>query len=209
MRSTTQSLLGGASRLILLAALVPVATAQNCPFLGPSYPANTDRTAPAFVSAGAAFDKILADSFASGKFTANDTAFAIQVFAADSPKTPIYSTYHTSTAPLVGQNKTVAVGPDSVFRVYSLSKLISVYTILAKLGDKYWDEPVSKYIPEFANLQGGNPVYDADWDQITVGSLASLMSGVGRDCESSLSLFKRKRSRILVLTQGNQNRRLR
>lgn len=174
---------------MLVGALAALSTAQNCPFLGPSYPPVTDRAAPAFVSAGAAFDKILADAFASGKFTANDTGYAVQVFSADS-KTPIYSTYRNPTAPLQGNTtKPVTIGPDTVFRMYSLSKLITVYTVLAKLGEKYWDEPVSKYIPEFANMQGGNPVYDADWNQITLGSLASLMSGVGRDCEFFLFSF--------------------
>lgn len=168
---------------MLVGALAALSTAQNCPFLGPSYPPITDRSAPAFISAGVAFDKMLTDAFASGKFTANDTAYAVQVFSADS-KTPIYSTYHTPTPPMQGNaSKPVTVGPDTVFRMYSVSKLITVYTTLAKLGEKYWHEPVSKYIPEFANLQEGNPVYDADWGQITLGSLASLMSGVGRDCE--------------------------
>jgi len=167
---------------LLLATFAGLTTAQNCPYLGPAYPAPASIDAPAFVSASTAFDKALADALASGKIPGAATSYAIQVYSPVSKK-PIYASYHTPTT-ISNRTRTTAVGPDTVFRVHSISKLITVYTILAKLGEKYWDEPVAKYVPEFARLQGGNPAYDADWQEITLGSLASLMSGIGRDCES-------------------------
>jgi CubicO group peptidase (beta-lactamase class C family) len=168
----------------LLAVLASLSTAQNCPYLGPAYPPATSIEAPAFASASTAFDKALADAIASGKITGSTTSYAIQVYSGSSKK-PIYASYHSPTVISNGTRATT-VGPDTVFRAHSISKLITVYTILTKLGDKYWDEPVAKYVPEFSHLSGGNPAYDADWEEITLGSLASLMSGIGRDCETTL-----------------------
>ncbi|KAK5661150.1 hypothetical protein OQA88_11041 [Cercophora sp. LCS_1] len=161
------------SSLVLVAAsLSGRAGAQNCPFLGPAYPYPTDAAAPAFVSAGNAFDAALKSAVAEARIPGNSTFYAIQVYTPSSKKL-IYETYYSPT--------TQKIGPDTVFRVHSISKLITVYTIISKLGDKYWDEPVAKYIPELARLQSGNPAYDVIWDDVTIGSLASLMSGVGRD----------------------------
>jgi CubicO group peptidase (beta-lactamase class C family) len=158
--------------------------AQNCPFLGPAYPPATNITAPAFVSTGKTFEAALASALAEGKMAGNDTFWAVQVYTLGSKK-PIYETYHSATIQkdTNATNPAKVVGPDTVFRVYSISKLITVYAILAKVGDKYWDEPVAKYIPELSRLQPGNPVREVRWDEVTIGSLASLMSGVGRDCE--------------------------
>jgi len=166
---------------LFLAALAGVSTAQNCPFLGPAYPPATSADAPAFVSASSAFDKGLADALSSVKVSGATTSFAIQVYSA-SAKKPIYASYHTPTIVSNG-TKATNVDPDTILRDHSISKLLTVYTILTKLGDKYWDEPVAKFVSEIAHLSGGNPVYDADWREVTLGSLASFMSGVGRDCE--------------------------
>ena len=165
------------SGLLVASLAVGLSAAQNCPFLGPAYPPATAIDAPAFVSASAALDKALADAVSNG----TTTRFAIQVYSSSNKK-PIYASYHTPT--ISNGTSSVAVGPDTVFRAHSISKLVTVYAILTKLGDKYWDEPVSKYVPEISHLSGGNPAYDADWEEITLGSLASSMSGVGRDCET-------------------------
>lgn len=170
--------------LLWVGLLAGLGSAQNCPFIGPAYPAANNASSPAFTSAAAAFDKLLAEALATGQMTANSTYYAVQVFSSTSKK-PLYETYHTPTIRTVqniSQIGTSKVGPDTIFRIHSLSKVVTVYTALSKLGDKYWDEPVSKFIPEFSGLQRGDGVYDVDWDEVTLGSLGSLMSGIGRDC---------------------------
>ena len=136
---------------LVAASLSGLARAQNCPYLGPAYPYPTDVAAPAFAAAANAFDASLKSAVAEARIAGNSTFYAIQVYTPTSKKL-IYETYHSPT--------TQKVGPDTVFRLHSISKLITVYAILAKLGDKYWDEPVTKYIPELARLQRGNPAYD-------------------------------------------------
>lgn len=48
-----------------------------------------------------------------------------------------------------------ALAPDSIFRIYSMTKPITsvAFMMLVEEGRVMLDEPVSKYIPEFANLQ--------------------------------------------------------
>jgi CubicO group peptidase (beta-lactamase class C family) len=173
--------------VLLLAAVTSLGSAQNCPLIGPAYPAATDVVSPTFTSAKAAMDKALAQALTDGQVNGSSTYYSLQVFTPFSRNT-IYEAYHTAS------NQTgsspVTVGPDTVFRIFSISKVISVYATLAALGDKYWNEPVVKYVPELEaalKMQGRNAVDDADWNEITLGSLSSLMSGLGRDCAYPLS----------------------
>lgn len=127
---------------LLLAFLASLSAAQNCPYLGPAYPLSMNVNTPAFASASAAFDEALADALASGKIAGDTTFYAIQVYT-PSLKKPIHASYHTP-ATLGNGTRDTPVGPDTIFRVHSISKLITVYTILTKLGDKYRDDPVVK-----------------------------------------------------------------
>lgn len=54
----------------------------------------------------------------------------------------------------------------------------------------HWDHPVTKYLPELRDRQQKlSPYADAisapDWDSMTIGSLASHLSGLGADRKSS------------------------
>lgn len=154
-------------QLVLLGALAGLGLAQDCPILGPAYP---ELTSPGlFGAAKTAINDEITKALASGQLD-NGTFFGVQVFSRNSDKT-LYERYHGP-----------AVGPDTLYRIASISKVVSVYTTLAELGDKYWGEPVTKYIPELAKLKVKNPIYDTDWSQVTLGALASHMGGISRDC---------------------------
>lgn len=156
--------------LALLGALAGVGLGQDCPILGPAYPEVTSPgSSTAFTAAKTAFESEISKALASGQLD-NGTTFAIQVFSRNSDKT-LYEQYHG------------AVGPETLYRIASISKVMSVYTTLTELGDKYWNEPVTKYVPELACLKVQNPVYDTDWADVTLGSLASHMGGIARDCK--------------------------
>ncbi|KAK4244931.1 beta-lactamase/transpeptidase-like protein [Corynascus novoguineensis] len=155
--------------LVLLGALAGLGLGQDCPIYGPAYPeVDNPGSAAAFTAARAAFETEIKNGLASGQLD-NTTSFAVQVFSPHSEKA-LYEHYHGPS-----------VGPETLFRIASVSKLMSVYTTLIELGDKYWDEPVTKYVPELARLKVQNPVYDVDWSQVTLGDLASHMGGVPRD----------------------------
>jgi len=161
--------------LVLLGALAGLSLGQDCPIYGPAYPeVDNPGSAAAFSAARAAFETEIKNGLASGQLD-NTTSFVVQVFSRHSEKT-LYEHYHGPS-----------VGPETLFRIASVSKLVSVYTTLIELGDKYWDEPVTKYVPELARLKVRNPVYDVDWSQVTLGDLASHMGGIPRDCASPFS----------------------
>lgn len=78
------------------------------------------------------------------------------------------------------------IDSDSVFRIASVSKLFPVLAIL-KLKGVSLDDAVTEYVPELKKLNDEareqNAIWAVDWDDITIGSLASHMSGVAADCE--------------------------
>ena len=74
-----------------------------------------------------------------------------------------------------------------MFRIGSISKLFTVYTFLLHGGLELWQQPVTDYVPELrqAALESINSsnLDSVRWEEVTLGSLASHMSGIGRDCE--------------------------
>ncbi|GAB1314475.1 hypothetical protein MFIFM68171_04685 [Madurella fahalii] len=149
-------------------------SAQNCPLLGPAYPAATDVASRAFIEAKAKFDEALVSNTQINRTT---ISFAIEIYSSRSTDAdPIHRYYNTAAT----QNASVNVGPNTLFRIHSISKLVTVYTMLSKLSYKYWHEPVTRYVPELANSQIQDVVSDVDWSEVTLGSLASQISGISR-----------------------------
>ena len=160
--------------LLLAGTLAGLGLSQDCPLLGPAYPevANLGSSA-AFKAAKTALDTEIANALANGELDKN-TYFGIRVFSKTSDK-PLYEKYYGSS-----------IGPDTVFSIASISKLITVYATLTEIGDKYWDEPITKYVPELANRKVKNPVYDINWDEVTLGALASHLAGIPQHCKLSV-----------------------
>ena len=79
------------------------------------------------------------------------------------------------------------VTEDSIYRIGSLSKLITVYLFLLEVGPSYWNHAITEYIPELEAaasncLARKDPIECTDWHAVTLGALASHMAGVPRDC---------------------------
>ncbi|KAK4224645.1 beta-lactamase-like protein sdnR [Podospora fimiseda] len=162
--------------LLFLGVIFGFAASQNCPIHGPAYPAvqNISKSV-VFETAKETFDKILADALESGQLDNTTSTFSIAVFSIDSDDL-IYEFHQT------GADQNITVNSDSLYRIGSISKLITVYTILSKLSDKYWDESVTKYVPELSALPAPeSPLDGVDWSEVTLGGLASHMTGIGRD----------------------------
>jgi CubicO group peptidase (beta-lactamase class C family) len=81
-----------------------------------------------------------------------------------------------------GPNDTDPVTPETIFRVYSMSKpIVSVATMqLVEAGKIGLDDPISKYIPEFANpkVLVGNGETRPAAREITVRDLLAHKSGL-------------------------------
>ncbi|KID84587.1 Beta-lactamase/transpeptidase-like protein [Metarhizium guizhouense ARSEF 977] len=94
--------------------------------------------------------------------------------------------FHYSAANLnVSGGSTKRVTGNSVYRIGSISKLFTVYSLLLNGGEKIWDMPVTNYLPELrkaVSQMGANSAIDhVQWDKVTVGALASQLAGIGRD----------------------------
>jgi hypothetical protein len=109
------------------------------------------------------------EAFASGNTShgpvnPNDT-YSIQIFSTVSER-PLLD-YHRRGQALLG-NRTI--DGDSVYRIASTSKLLTVYLLLLEAGETIFKEKVTKYVPELAGA--------AYWDDITVGSLAGYLGDI-------------------------------
>jgi len=71
----------------------------------------------------------------------------VGVFDASSPSA-LFSYQYTAPTLRNGTQGVQAVTEDSVYRIGSLSKLITAYTFLLAAGPKYWEYPVTKFLPE-------------------------------------------------------------
>lgn len=161
------------SSLVWIAVASELGAAQNCPILGPAYPVATNIAADKVAAAAARFEKALES------VNRSSTSFAVEVYSAHNDDL-IYGTYHTAT----DQVGAAVVGPDTIWRLFSISKAMTVYAFLVRLGDKYWNEPITNYIPELADAPVHDPIRDVNWAEVTLGSLAGQSSGITRDCKS-------------------------
>lgn len=79
------------------------------------------------------------------------------------------------------------VDENTLHRVGSITKAFTVLTFLKQVGQSVWFDPITKYIPELrqteASNKGKSPIYNVNWDDITVGSLVTFQSGLQRDCK--------------------------
>jgi len=111
------------------------------------------------------------------------TSFAVQITG---DKESLWESYYT--APILGDGSTKNVTGDTVFRIASISKSFTVYSLLLENGINL-DDSISKYLPELLVPIWKEPNYQdpkhriqtlVDWKDITIRALASQLSGVGR-----------------------------
>ncbi|KAE8337423.1 hypothetical protein BDV24DRAFT_177523 [Aspergillus arachidicola] len=120
-----------------------------------------------------------------GEFTANSSSISITALSTqDDQNTPFFD-FHFSS-PFLNQSagSTEKVTNTSLYRIGSISKLFTVYTLLVNYGWEHWDDSITKYLPELqgaADLHDDTSVTHVDWSKITIGDLASQLSGIGRD----------------------------
>ncbi|KAI1111600.1 hypothetical protein F5Y14DRAFT_424594 [Nemania sp. NC0429] len=166
--------------LLFLATGVFTTPASECALAGPGYPSPCHLSKSMLLrEAITSFNNSLHD--AELGLRANETAWAVALFSSKENKT-LYEHYYTP--PIVGMSK---VDSNSVFRIGSISKVFSVWSFLIEVGDEHFNDPITKYVPELANLScnGHDELYnDIDhvrWEDITLGELASHAAGIPRD----------------------------
>lgn len=178
-----------ASSFLFLASTTLAQDNQNCPILGPNFPAASDPLSSKAVNdAQESFPKIIEEALSSGLLDNKTTSFSITVFSASDN-----STLYTQHFSAPGDGKAPTSGKlddDTVYRIGSVSKLVTAYALLVKNGMLDFNEPVLKYLPELS-YASGDDVDTTPWHDVTVGALASHMAGIARDCEMALSFRAR------------------
>jgi Beta-lactamase len=117
----------------------------------------------------------------------HNTSFSIDIYSAFDNDSLF--TYHYSAPALAKSSDGVrTVDSDTIYRIGSISKLLTVYTYLLAAGDLSFNNPITEYVPELAayaaknkNLLKDNTLEVTDWESITIGALASHMAGIPRD----------------------------
>ncbi|KAJ4993117.1 hypothetical protein SVAN01_01469 [Stagonosporopsis vannaccii] len=155
--------------LLYYAALATAASAV-CPMLGPVFPVPTELpSAVAFQNSLKTLQANIDEAFTTGNtsygpINPTDT-YSIQIFSTRSEE--LLLDYHHHGSNVLG-NRTV--DGDSIYRIASTSKVITVYLLLLEAGDAVFAEKVTKYLPELAGVQ--------NWDDITVGALAGYLGDI-------------------------------
>lgn len=164
-----------AAHASIAAAQIPIPT-DDCPILGPAFPSDFDLTnSTAIKKAISTFPDLVDKVFDSGVINRSDVSFAIDVFSSET-NASIYSYAH-SGEDLKSFLTGGVLDDGTIFRVGSVSKLHTVYALLAVAGLEIFEHPVTKYLPELGCEDSpGNRIA---WDEVTVGALASQMGGTG------------------------------
>jgi CubicO group peptidase (beta-lactamase class C family) len=180
---------------LLSSASASRTSTKVCPILGPSFPRpaslNSD---PAFRNAIQRLDDqldaaISTGSVRDGTVSFNSSTFSIGVWSISDPEL-VFQRHHTDPSVANSSVGVRKVDADTVYRIGSNGKLLSVLTFLAQVGDKRLGDAVTDYIPE---LRAGNdsagdaqgediPIPPTQWEDVTLGDVASQLSGLPRDC---------------------------
>ncbi|EHK49288.1 hypothetical protein TRIATDRAFT_174049, partial [Trichoderma atroviride IMI 206040] len=123
-----------------------------------------------------------------GSFNSSTTSFSLTAIS-QLDSSPILDFHHTSGSLNISAGSTLQITGETVYRIGSVSKLFTVYALLLNNGTRHWNRPVTDFIPELKHAAQHAPndstIIDwIQWDQVTVGALASQLSGIGRDYAS-------------------------
>ncbi|OTB01081.1 hypothetical protein M426DRAFT_223685 [Hypoxylon sp. CI-4A] len=185
----------------LVSWIVSVAVAApTCPLDGTVFPKPVRLPEDDAFKAGL---ETLKASFANITAQAQNYSISVQVFSA-SQSEPLFALSHTAPN-LASQNSTgvTTVDENTVFRLGSVTKIYTIYAFLINAGDRYWNEPVTNYVPElqaFANRS--DPVNYVAWDEITLGGLAMQITGIPREYALLGELTQTKSTRDEVVQLG-------
>ena len=150
----------------------------HCPPLGPVLPIPTAPSSNPAVQSAVAQAVAALESLTTGF---NYSALAVGVKSIHEDK--LLLEYHY-TPPNVDPRGVQEVDSDTVFRLASASKVFPVLAFL-QLKGVYLNDPVTKYLPQLRDLnkeaRAQTPIWTVDWDDITLGALASHLGGIGGD----------------------------
>jgi Beta-lactamase len=127
---------------------------SSCPLLGPDFPAPVNPSGSrAVIQAqeltAIAIQQALLNTTIYGSLDSNATSFSLQAYSLYESD-PLF-TYHFAAPALAEPIEGVAtVDTNTIYRIASISKLLTAYTYLITAGDSSFNDPITKYVPELA-----------------------------------------------------------
>ena len=174
-------------RLCYLSAAVILAGQAYGDFLVATYPGPTDFTnKKSTVYAGwQNITSTLNDAFKGNKTRGGSSVlaglrnitFSLGMFSLHSLDARQLQFHHTSPDVQEAKIGTNKVDDNSIYRVASVSKLITVLAGMVELTDEEWNRPLSNILPGLKQYIS-NDVETIKWDKITPWSLAAQLSGI-------------------------------
>ncbi|KAK3308344.1 beta-lactamase/transpeptidase-like protein [Chaetomium strumarium] len=166
-----------------LAVLPQQSHAQRgpCPLLGPVFPPVRDPlSSSSFADTMDRLNNTFHEFGRNGTFQGLNATFYVQAFSASET---LFQ--HGYVPPeMKGFLTSQTLNEDTVFRIGSVSKLITVYTLLAEVGMERMHDPVTRWVPELARAakkNKGDPARRVQWDEVTIGQLCGHMAGISRN----------------------------
>ncbi|RFU31615.1 hypothetical protein B7463_g4741, partial [Scytalidium lignicola] len=154
--------------------------------LGPIYLPAANRNFQAWddakTQAAAALNKIIQTGNSTyGPLDNKGTSFSTSVFDLICNE-PLFD-FHFEAPELIGSYTKGKLTDNTVYRTGSLGKLLVMYAWMVDIGDSIFTDPITKYISKLddASYSYENPLLQTKWGEVTIGSLASQISGIGRD----------------------------
>ncbi|KAJ3532836.1 hypothetical protein NM208_g8259 [Fusarium decemcellulare] len=170
----------------LASLTLPLASAWYCPPAGPVLPAaKSPSTSPAIKEA-------IVDLFSALKLV-SETWYpntAISVAAKSLHEDVPFISHHIYPIGGLNTSGVATIDEETVYRASSISKLLPILALL-RLGISL-EDPITKYLPELRSIQiqeSPSPITAVDWDHITIGSLASHMSGIAAEFAVDVAAF--------------------
>lgn len=170
----------------VLACLSLVSATIDCPIYGPVFPEPTNlRKSKTLESAFSSLKSTLDDAVENSSDSLDkSTAYSLIFFSADDDES-LFEWHHTPKAVKQSKFGVNDIDANSIYRIGSVSKLITAYTFLAKLGDGYWDRSLMEFLPELISRDedGQDSIKATSWAEVKVGHLASHTAGILCDCK--------------------------
>lgn len=157
-------------------AFACASSAKSCPPLGPVLPA------PKAPSKNAAMEKAVVGLRAGlDETTSAFNTSALSIGAKSLHEKDLLFSYHF-TPPVLSGIGTEKVDRETIYRVGSVSKMMAALAALQN-SDINMDASVLEYLPELRDATSPDAVYATPWEDITIRSLASHLSGLATECK--------------------------
>lgn len=171
------------------------ATGVFAEVLGPTYPSpidlssNTSIVSTTWKNLSAIFDSYFKENKTSNitallsEGEVNKITFSLGLFSLEDAAATKLQYHYTSPEIANSTQGTKKVDADSIYRVASVSKLITVFAGLLNLNDEEWNRPLTQIFPLLADyvsktINTVDPVYRIPWEQITPWTLANQIAGI-------------------------------